>query len=415
MITRLTAWAALMFLALCARAEFSAPAVALAGRVTVATARWEGDDADLPPAAIVEETLEGPWNLSEGALPDDATPVSRVAGVTRTRIRALTVVERPGRAITRRLALPPGTRYQMRVLLPFVSGCDTQYPFRLPAGLRGRARALSVHFGDALPLCETHAFGEPGAPTGIRYAPAALGDGRLVRFVTTATDEQGRTFTDEDWFLTYQRGGQARGFSLPLLAGTTETRARATPASGVRALFLRQLREATTLTFALHGSPDAVAPTLSRTDPQTVTAAEMAVQSRRRGWRPPLQLVFADSCSTLANGARAIPDALGISDGTPGRAYVGFDAPAVVDGRCARLFWETLRAGKTVREAVSIAQSYYDTHNTLEGRAYPATLRIVGDPEARLSGLRAAPGTDWWELMRTGYPIALENGSDSLM
>jgi hypothetical protein len=396
-----------MALTLTARAQFSAPTLTRAGRVLTATARWEGDLADLPPAAIVEEVLEGPWNLSESALPDDATPVSRVANSTRATIRALTLIESPGKLVTRRLALPPGTRYTLRVRLPFVAGCDVRYAFRLPIGMTGRAQRFCVRLGDALPLCETDAFGLPGAPIGIRYAPAALGDGRLVRFIIEATDVQGREFTDEDWFLVYQRGGQTRGFSLPLLAGTTKALAGRgptptdAPESGIREAFLRQLREATTFTFALHGAPDAVAPTLRRDDPQLISAAEMAVQSARRSWRPPLQLVFADSCSTLAGGARAIPAALGITDATPGRAYVGFDAPAVVDGKVARLFWEAMRAGKTVREAVLVAQRYYDAHCFLDGKAYPAALKIVGDPEARLSRLKSSQSGDWWELIRS--------------
>ncbi|MGC4042411.1 MAG: hypothetical protein QM758_01250 [Armatimonas sp.] len=402
MRAKIVALVVLFALALSARAEFSAASITRTGRVTMATVRWSGERADLPPAAIVEEVLEGPWNLSESALPDDATLVSHIAGSTRATLRALTVIEKPGQVITRKLALPLGTHYRMRILLPFVSGCDTRYDFHLPEGVRGGAREFSVRLADGLSLCETKMFGQRGAPTGIRYAPAALADGQLIRFVTRATDEQGCTFTDEDWFLVYQRGGQARGFSLPLLAGAGEGRdSEAVPENGVRDLFLRQLREATTLTFALHGSPNAVAPTLSLSDPQKVTAAEMALQSERRGWRPPLQLVFADSCSTLAEGARAIPTALGIQDSTPGRAYVGFDAPAVVDGHCARLFWETLRAGKTVREAVAEAQRYYDAHNVLDGKTYPAILRIVGDPEARLNRLKAtnSNAAGWWELV----------------
>lgn len=410
MLVKIIALVALFALPLSAWAEFSNASVTQSGRITLATARWQGDKTDLPPAAIVEEVLEGPWNLAESTLPDDATLVSRNANSTRATLRALTLVQKPGQSITRRLVLPLGTRYQMRVLLPFVSGCDTRYQFRLPLGLQGKARKLTVRFGNSQALCTTQVFGQSdAAPAGIRYAPAAFGDGQLLRFVTKATDDQGREFSDEDWFLVYHRGGQARGFSFPLLAGTDEAMdSEGVPENGVRDLFLRQLREATTVTFALHGSPAAVAPTLSQSDPQKITASEMAVQSGRRGWRPPLQLVFADSCSTLAGGAREIPQALGIEDNTLGRAYVGFDAPAVVDGRCAQLFWETLRAGKTVREAVAVAQSYYDAHNVLDGKPYPATLRIVGDPEARLNRLKTAVNSEgsWWELLTVSSGVA---------
>ncbi len=389
-----------LFSALGARAEYATPQLARQGKVTTASARWAGEPGDLPPAAILEETLTGPWNLSESALPDDATPVARVAGVTRTTLRALTLLESPGRVVTRKVALPPGTSYSLRVLLPFVTGCDVRYKFHLPTGFVGRPEKLAVRLGDGPTLCETKRFGQPEGPHGIRYAPSALGDGRLLRFVTRATNDDGRVFTDEDWFVVYQRSGQTRGFTLPVAAGAERvSTSPGSPSLGIRDGFLRQLREATTLSFALHGSPTALAPTLRFDDPQKVTTTEMARESGRRSWRPPLQLVFGDSCSTLASGARAIPEALGITDATPGRAYVGFDAPAVVDGKTAWLFWDALRAGKTVREATQSAQSYYDSHNFLDGKTYPATLRIVGDPEVRLGYLQSAPSADWWELI----------------
>jgi hypothetical protein len=393
MLWRLLLLFSILLGALSARAEYSAPRLMYQGKRITAQSQWVGEPGDLPPAAILEETLTGPWNLSESALPDDATPVARVAGVTRTTLRALTLLENPGQRVTRTVALPPGTRYSLRVLLPFVGDGEVRYKFRLPTGFVGQVKKLSVGPGDdSAFFCETERFGDPTAPRGIRYAPPTLSDGKLVRFVTRATNDDGRIFTDEDWFVLYQKRGQTHGFTLPQAAGTEQTqRLPASKNTKIRDGFLRQIREATTLSFALHGSPTALAPTLRSDDPQKITVSEMARASGRRTWRPPLQLVFGDSCSTLAGGARAIPEALGITDSMPGRAYVGFDAPAVVDGRTAGVFWDALRAGKTVREATSSAQSYYDAHHFLDGKTYPATLRIVGDPEARLIGS--------WELI----------------
>ena len=402
-LLRLAPTLALLFFGMAgaSRGQYAAPVLARSASCLTATAHWEGDPADLPPAALAEETLDGPRTLVDSAFPDDATPVNRtIAATGRVRLRALTLLSKPGATLTRKLSLPKGTRYSLRILLPFVAGCEARYGFRLPEGFSGNLKTLSVRLGDGKTLCETGSFGTNGAPSGVRYAPAALGDGILVRFVTTAVNAAGQKFTDEDWFVTYARSGQARGFSLPLLAGTVRAQQGA-PAlpdsadSGLRDALLRHCREATTLTFALHGCPDALAPTLRWDDPQKVTAAELSAQTARRGWRPPLQLVFADACSTLEGGARTLPTALGIRDGgDPGRAYVGFDAPAVVDGNAARLFWEALREGKTVREATAEAQSYYDAHNTLDGAAYPATLKIVGDPQARLSRLPGLAASD---------------------
>lgn len=409
---RLAPALALLFFgsATASRGQYAAPTLAASAHCLIATAKWEGDDADIPPAAIVEETLDGPRDLDDAVLPDDATPVSRVASGNRVRLRALTLVEKPGKRISRKLTLPTGTRYSLRILLPFVGGGEARYGFRLPEGFSGNLKTLTVRLGDGKTLCETGRFGAGGAPSGVRYAPAALGDGKLVRFVTTATNDKGQKFADEDWFVTYARSGQARGFSLPLLAGTVRAQSDApssvAPAeAGLRDALLRHTREATTLTFALHGCPDALAPTLRWDDPQKVTASELATQTARRGWRPPLQLVFADACSTLADGARAIPGALGIKDGDRGRAYVGFDAPAVVDGNTARLFWEALRDGKTVREATGEAQAYYDAHNALGGVTYPALLHIVGDPDARLSRLPGvAPSEGGFALISDEAP-----------
>ena len=130
-------------------------------------------------------------------------------------------------------------------------------------------------------------------------------------------------------------------------------------------------------------------------NPNTTTTGEVAaVVSIRK--IPPINVVYAYSCDTCAGGATGWATAFGIGADAVDRAYVGFDATATFTNgvNASNSFWATLKAGKTVKMAMDIAQIAY----TGQGNN-GANLVLIGDPDTTLfKNIYKHVGTAWFVL-----------------
>jgi hypothetical protein len=257
----------------------------------------------------------------------------------------------------------------------------------------------------------------------VRYDSTHFPDETLVKIVTTMSNTEGKTFTDEDWYVVYNKysvrqcdefANDSPGSDLAAsFAGTLGGMNHAAVGTGTgysKSAFLADCERATAVHFSLHGWPTY----LTHTN-QNPTAADKVIASDISGaistlsWRPPINVVFGAACLTCAPSA-TIPGAFGIpASGAVNRAYVGFDRKGWILGlqKAGDAFWKVLKEGtsdngmpvnpnaRKVSDAKQAAQIVYNQVNKeivdLGNETCPATCMIVGDGAATLFGLYQRP------------------------
>ena len=292
--------------------------------------------------------------------------------------------------------------------VPYVSGTNCKYDFKLPDGIASKNVQHVTITANTSQIFDGDKIGLAGS-SGCYYYSNAFRDSSYILFTTIATDKSGNIFTRMDYFIVYNQywviskkdsGNMSQenaSFDIfemrhaPILKpmfgnyphDAVDIDFDAPDGKGPDK-FSRAQREATVILFNLHGDPRKVGVNVP---PMFVTSGAIAIQVGKRAYRPNINIVFAESCSTLAPSvpggpySTQLPTAFGIGAGAVDRAYIGFDASSMRNTNVSSIFFDELKLGQTVAYAVAKAQKQYndDTRGIL-----PAKLIMIGDQNTTL-------------------------------